>query len=136
MKKNDLIFVVLVGLIYFIILSGVVKTASVEGVSMYPIFQNGYLVFYEKPINVHVGDVIIYVSHAGYVIHEIVIQNGNHYITKGVDPYTNFETDNMLGLEPPNGVSTSQIVGKVVRVDGYYISIPYLGYLSILFSSL
>ena len=136
MKKSDLAFVILVGLIYFLILSGIVRTASVEGVSMYPIFQNGYLVFYEKPVNVHVGNIVIYESHLGYVIHEVVIQKGDHYITKGVDPYTNFETDNMIGLEPPNGITVDQMVGKVVEINGYYITIPYLGYLSILFSSL
>ena len=136
MKKSDLAFVIVVGLIYFLILSGIVRTASVEGVSMYPIFQNGYLVFYEKPINVHVGNIVIYESREGYVIHEVVIQKGDYYVTKGVDPYTNFELDNMIGLEPPNGITVDQMVGKVVEVGGYYITIPYLGYLSILFTSL
>ena len=136
MKKSDLLFVLLVGLVYFVILSGLVKTASVEGVSMYPIFQNGYLVFYQSPTNVHVGDVVIYVSHSGYVIHEVVETHGQFYITKGVDPYTNQETDNVIGLEPAYGLSTGQIVGKAVKVDGQFIAIPYLGYLSIIFNSL
>ncbi len=136
MKKSDVIIVVVVGLIYFLILSGIVKTASVEGVSMYPIFQNGYLVFYEKPTNIQVGDVVIYVSYTGYVIHEVVEKEGTHYITKGVDPYTNLEPDNVIGLEPISGLTSDQIIGKVVSINGYYVTIPYLGYLSILFTSL
>ncbi|MEM0113798.1 MAG: signal peptidase I, partial [Metallosphaera sp.] len=47
----------------------------------------------------------------------------------------NPQPDNQIGLEPAPGIPQNYVVGKVIEVDGYIISIPYLGYLSILISS-
>lgn len=140
MKKSDVILLVLIILIYIVVLSGIVQTASVEGVSMYPVFQNGFLTFYTSPEDISVGNIIIYKSptYGTYVIHRVIKINyfdgENFYVTKGVDNITNPKPDNVIGLEPPYGISQSQVVGKVNEINGVVISIPYLGYISILFS--
>lgn len=140
MKKSDIFLLVVIILIYIVVLSGLVQTASVEGVSMYPIFQNGYLTFYTSPKNINVGDIIIYKSPTfnTYVIHHVVrideINGQTYYVTQGVDHITNPQPDNKIGLEGPYGIAQSQVIGKVAEVNGVVISIPYLGYISILFS--
>jgi len=136
MKKTDVLIILILIFFYGLTLSGTLRTASVEGVSMYPIFQNGYMVFYAKPeLNtIHIGSIIIYNNGKGYVIHEVVSYNNNRYITKGTDPYTNPLPDNQLGIEPPNGITLNDIIGQVFSINGRYIAIPYLGYLSIIFS--
>lgn len=139
MKKSDVILLALIIIIYISVFSGVVQTASVEGVSMYPVFQNGFLTFYTSPKNITVGNIIIYKSELGtYVIHRVVQINYQYhsYVTQGVDPITNPIPDNRIGLEPPYGVPKQFVVGKVLEVHGVIISIPYLGYISILFSLL
>ncbi|MEM3946761.1 MAG: signal peptidase I [Metallosphaera sp.] len=137
MKKSDIALIVLIVLIYIVFYSNIVSSASVEGVSMYPVFQNGALTFYQEPVNVGYHSVIIYKSpqfHT-YVIHRVVRVDGNYYVTQGVDKISNPQPDNQIGLEPAPGIPQNYVVGKVIEVDGYIISIPYLGYLSILISS-
>jgi len=142
MKKSDIFLLVLIVLIYIVVLSGIVQTASVEGVSMYPIFQNGDLTFYSTSHNITVGNIIIYKSPTfnTYVIHRVIkvnyIYGQKYYVTQGVDSITNPQPDNRIGLEPSNGIPQTQVAGKVIEVNGFVISIPYLGYISILFSSL
>jgi signal peptidase len=138
MKKSDLAIIFLIILIYVLMFSNIVQTASVEGVSMYPIFQNGALTFYTSPNNIKIGNIIIYKSpyFNDYVIHRVInIQNGN-YITQGIDKITNPKPDNEIGLEPLNGIPHNLIVGKVLEIDNVTFSIPYLGYISILFSAI
>ncbi|MBB5252603.1 signal peptidase I [Sulfurisphaera ohwakuensis] len=142
MKKSDILLLIVIILIYIVVLSGIVQTASVEGVSMYPIFQNGFLTFYTLPNNIKIGNIIIYKSPTfnTYVIHHVIkinyIDGEKFYVTKGVDNITNPQSDNKIGLEPPQGIPQSQVIGKVAEVNGIVISIPYLGYISILFSLL
>ncbi|MGC9105639.1 MAG: signal peptidase I [Thermoprotei archaeon] len=135
MKKVDLLLLGLLIIFYALVLTGTLKTASVEGVSMYPIFQNGYLVFYSKPTSIHPGTIVIYFNGKNYVIHEVVSVSNGYFITKGVNPYTNNLPDNVLGIGPSNGITLGDIIGQVASVNGnYYFAIPYLGYLSIFFS--
>lgn len=70
------------------------------------------------------------------MIHRVVGETRNTYITQGVDNITNPIPDNRIGLEPINGISKQDVVGRVMEVDGYVISIPYLGYISVIFSSI
>lgn len=141
MKKSDIFLLAIIVLIYVAVLSGIVQTASIEGVSMYPIFQNGDLTFYVTSHKIDVGDIIIYSSPTfnTYVIHRVIainfVNGQNYYVTQGIDNITNPQPDNRIGLEPPYGVSQTRVVGKVVEIHGLVISIPYLGYISILFSS-
>ncbi|AAY80713.1 signal peptidase I [Sulfolobus acidocaldarius] len=137
MKKSDVAIVLVVILIYVVLFSGIVQTASIEGVSMYPVFQNGFLTFYVSPSDISVGNIVIYKSTVGtYVIHQVIHIDGNSYVTKGVDNITNYLPDNKIGLEPQSGIPKTAVIGKVAEVNGFVISIPYLGYISILFSSL
>lgn len=142
MKKSDIFLLIIIVLIYIIVLSGIVQTASVEGVSMYPVFQNGDLTLYSSPAHISVGDIIIYKSPTfnTYVIHHVIevnyINGEKYYVTQGVDHITNPQPDNKIGLEPIYGIPQTQVVGKVAEANGVVISIPYLGYISILFSSL
>ena len=142
MKKSDIFLLAVIVLIYIVVLSGIVQTASVEGVSMYPVFQNGDLTFYTTPHDISVGDIIIYRSPTfnTYVIHHVIainfVDGQKYYVTQGVDNITNPQPDNKIGLESPYGISQTHVVGKVAEINGLVISIPYLGYISILFSSL
>ncbi|BBD72724.1 signal peptidase I [Sulfodiicoccus acidiphilus] len=134
-KKSDIAVIAVLLLIYFLMFTNVLAVASVDGVSMYPIYQNGDLVFYSPPNNVHVGDVIIYRSPytSTYVVHMVVKENGDNYVTKGVDEITNPEPDNVLRLEPVDGIPLSRVQGVTFSIGGYELSIPYLGYLSLIF---
>ncbi|ARM76509.1 signal peptidase I [Acidianus manzaensis] len=136
MKKSDIALIVIIVAIYVLFFTNIITTASVEGVSMYPVFQNGALTFYGPPVNISLHDVIIYRSpeYGIYVIHRVVKIDNAHYVTQGVDKITNPVPDNRIGLEPLEGVPSSNVVGKVTEVDGYIISIPYLGYLAIIAS--
>ncbi len=138
MKKSDIAIIAFIVFIYILFFTNIITTASVEGVSMYPVFQNGSLTFYGPPHNIQYHNVIIYKSleHGIYVIHRVIKIDGNHYVTQGVDNISNPYPDNRIGLEPPQGIPACDVIGKVTEVDGYIISIPYLGYLSILFSYL
>jgi len=138
MKKSDVAVIAAPLLIYFLMFTNLLAVASVDGVSMYPIYQNGNLVFYGPPKNVQVGNVIIYRSpYTGtYVVHMVINSDGQNYITKGVDQITNPAPDNQLRLEPITGIPLSKVQGVTFSIDGYEISIPYLGYLSLLFYKL
>jgi signal peptidase len=109
---------------------------------MYPVFQNGSLTFYTSPHNITIGNIIIYKSPVinAYVIHRVVAKddynNVQHYITQGVDKISNPVPDNKIGLEPPQGVPSTYILGKVDEFHGIIFSIPYLGYISILINSI
>lgn len=136
MKKSEILILSIIIILYALVLTNVVNTASVEGVSMYPIFQNGAITFYIKTHEATVGNIIIFKSPTfnTYVIHRVVIVTPVGYITKGVDPISNPQTDAGM-LEPISGVPPYDVLGKVANISGYVIVIPYLGYISILFSS-
>ncbi len=142
MKKSDIILIILILVIYLLYFSNVISSASVEGVSMYPVFQNGSLTFYTSPHNITVGNIIIYKSSVidAYVIHRVLsVDNYNsqkHFVTQGVDRISNPVPDNKIGLEPPEGIPSKCVLGKVDEFHGIIFSIPYLGYISILINSI
>lgn len=109
---------------------------------MYPIFQNGQITFYIPTNNADVGDIIIYKSPTKYtyVIHRVIqvnnYQGQERYVTQGINPITNPYPDTSVGLEPQGGVPQNYVVGKVVSIGKMSFSIPYLGYLSLLFSQI
>lgn len=136
MKKSDIALIVFIIVVYVLFFTNIVTTASVEGVSMYPVFQNGALTFYGPPVNISYHNIIIYKAFDGaYVIHRVIQIDNNNYITQGVDNITNPLPDNRIGgLEGLNGIPSNYVIGKVTEIDGYIISIPYLGYLAIIAS--
>lgn len=138
MKKSDLALLAFIIVIYVAFFTNIISTASVEGVSMYPVFQNGALTFYQPPTNISYGTIIIYKATNGvYIIHRVIEINQGHYITQGVDNISNPYPDNRNPqLQPPEGVAVNNVIGKVTEINGYVISIPYLGYLSIIASSI
>jgi signal peptidase len=142
MKKSDILIVGFIVLIYVLYFSNIISSASVEGVSMYPTFQNGALTFYTSPHNVSLGNIIIYKSPTvgAYVIHRVVSVNyyngEKYYVTQGVDKISNPKPDNQIGLEPLPGIPSNLVLGKVDEYHGVIFSIPYLGYISILLNSL
>ncbi len=137
MKKSDVVGILIIVGIYLVLFTSAVETASVQGVSMYPILQNGSLTFYKSTHDASYHNVIIYRSTFGfYVIHRVVQVRSDSYVTQGIDNITNPIPDNRIGLEPLGGIPKSDVIGKVIDVDGYVISIPYLGYISVIFSDL
>jgi len=142
MRKSD-IFIFILFLFFLIsIIFNVINIATVQGVSMYPIFQNGQITFYIPTNNADVGDIIIYKSPTKYtyVIHKVIqvnnFQGQERYVTQGVNPITNPYPDTLVGLEPQGGVPQNYVVGKVVNINKLVFSIPYLGYLSLIFSGI
>jgi signal peptidase len=144
MKKSDIILAIIVLLLYALIATNTVNSASIQGLSMYPVFQNGQLTFYIPTHNADIGDIIIYYSpnRGTYVIHQVVQIYGNgdskSYVTKGINPITNPLPDNSpsVQLEPSTGIPQKYVIGVVVNINKVSISIPYVGYLSLLFSTL
>ncbi|MBP1357061.1 MAG: signal peptidase I [Sulfolobus sp.] len=136
MRKSEILVLSFIIILYALVLTNVVNSASVEGVSMYPVFQNGAITFYVKTHVASLGDIIIFRSPTfnTYVIHRVVAVTPVGYITKGVDPISNPQSDAGI-LEPSSGVPPYDVLGKVTNISGYVIMIPYLGYISILFSS-
>jgi signal peptidase len=117
----------------------------VEGTSMLPTLYNGDIVLIHKPPpdQIRVGDIIVYRSLKGnLVIHRVVKINKMPdcnpvcFVTKGDN---NYQPDNMLGLQPREGVSYDQIIGVVVslhmKMNGKTyaapIRIPYLGLITL-----
>ncbi len=137
MKKSDVIGILLIIGIYVLLFTSAVETASVQGVSMYPVLQNGSLTFYKSTHDASYHNVVIYRSPLGfYVIHRVVQVSQDTYVTQGIDNITNPLPDDRIGLEPLGGIPKAEVIGKVIEVDGYVISIPYLGYISVIFSDL
>ncbi|WP_194840463.1 signal peptidase I [Hyperthermus butylicus] len=116
----------------------------VEGSSMLPSLYTGDIVIIHKPSpdKIKIGDIIVYRSLRGnLVIHRVVeVTTAPYckpvcYITKGDN---NLHPDNMIGLEPPKGVSYSEIIGVVITVHvglgeskaKVPVRIPYMGLLS------
>ncbi len=117
----------------------------VEGTSMLPTLYNGDIVVIYKPPpdKIKVGDIIVYRSLKGnLVIHRVVeiVKSPSCkpvcFITRGDN---NYHTDNVIGLEPMQGVSYSDIIGVVLSIHIKYngkvyaapLRIPYLGLITL-----
>ncbi|MEZ0393560.1 MAG: signal peptidase I [Desulfurococcaceae archaeon] len=111
--------------------------AVVEGYSMFPTLMEGdIVVVVQKPAEqIHVGDIIIYRTSGGFIIHRVVgvkvIDGKYFFVTKGdnneIPDFTYFEFANGSLA----GISYERVVGVVLSPFGIPIRIPYLGYLSI-----
>jgi|ECHhosMinimDraft_1075155.scaffolds.fasta_scaffold00218_7 signal peptidase len=139
MRKRDFAFIFLIVLVYLAAFSGILNLATVDGVSMYPVFQNGALTFYSKDSLASTGNVVIYYSpqYGTYIIHRVIrvydLGDERAYVTQGVDKITNPLPDTTSGYEPGYGIPQNYVQGVVIQFDGVMISIPYLGYLSLIF---
>ncbi|MEM2204175.1 MAG: signal peptidase I [Sulfolobales archaeon] len=132
-----LLWIVVIGLLLINIVSAVSGQsyiAVVSGVSMEPILSTGDLVIIipvKDPLEISVGDVVVYKSASGrYIIHRVIniinVGGNTYFITKG---------DNNLVPDPSApglpGIPFESIVGKVVSVGGSVIKIPYIGIISL-----
>jgi signal peptidase len=117
----------------------------VEGTSMLPTLYNGDIVLIYKPPpdKIKIGDIVVYESLRGnLVIHRVIKINYGPgcnpvcFVTKGDN---NYQADNVLGLEPKQGISYDRILGVVfsihAKINGKEyaapLRIPYLGLITI-----
>lgn len=126
--------------------------AVISGRSMVPLFLEGDIVLLYKPPpqNIRVGDVVVYKRcGGGYIIHRVieVIKLGDkyYYRTKGdYNPYDDSKLGQFYEYSPTSvcsdiktpGVPYERIVGVAVEINGAVLKIPYLGYISLMFTSL
>ncbi len=126
--------------------------AVVSGTSMLPLFREGDIVLlYKPPPNeIRVGDVVVYKRcGGGYIIHRVIdvvrIDNRYYYRTKGDNnPYDDSRLRQFYEYSPIKicsdirtpGIPYERIVGVAVEVNGFTFKIPYLGYLSLMFTGI
>ncbi len=126
---NVVIYIaVVVGLVWGlpIALSKLLKTpypmASITSGSMWPVLKTGDLILIQgaKKEDIRIGDVVVWKNVNGFTIHRVVQLTDKILVTKGDG---NFKED-----EP---VKYEDVVGKAVSVNGKYVRIPYLGFVTI-----
>ncbi|MCE4624775.1 MAG: signal peptidase I [Desulfurococcales archaeon] len=117
-----------------LVVTGTVKIAVVEGISMEPTFHTGDMVFLKKtsPDNIKENDIVVYSRGTKYIIHRVIkvvkLPNGDYcYIVKG---------DNNPVPDPPekpckSGIPYTRIVGVVRTLHGIPFKVPYLGGISV-----
>jgi|ECHhosMinimDraft_1075155.scaffolds.fasta_scaffold00051_14 signal peptidase len=129
-RLNVLFFIFLIIIIFGYIFSPI-GLASIAGISMFPTLDNGSIVIFLKGAYAEVGSIIIYRSFSGsYIVHRIITVNQGYIITKGDNnPFPDYSEFNNK-----YGISISRIVGEVISINNFVFQIPYLGYLSLLFS--
>ncbi|MEM1927170.1 MAG: signal peptidase I [Acidilobaceae archaeon] len=141
--KRHLIDIILVLLVvsYLVLRLSGGGLAVVSGRSMEPTLHTGDVVIYVKkdPAELKEGDVVIFVSNRGLVIHRVVekyevgsricfiIQGDNNPVPDIGDPQLCPPLASVPGYERSPGIPEEWIVGKVVDVNGYVIKIPYIG---------
>ncbi len=125
-------FVLLVVLIIFSGLTGhglnLVIIENADPNSMYPTYKQGDLFLLQQPSydRYNLGDVIVYESSNGNIIHRIidivVINNYYYFRVKGDDPITNPAPDKRGGTTL---IPQDKVIGRIV------FHIPQLGFLSL-----
>lgn len=120
-----IIFVLIfVGIVFVIpkVLSLVFNTplpmAAISSNSMWPVLEEGDLVFVKsiEPEDIKIGDVVIYTTEDGFIIHRVVKLRDKTLVTKG-DANVNSDTP----------VEYDKVIGKTVNIGKNPFSIPYLG---------
>ncbi len=86
-KKTILTYILFLGIAILIVSfkMGLFKYESIAIISnsMSPTFTRGDLVIYEKDSPITNQDIIIYQSDDKIIVHRVLTQNNNYYITKG-----------------------------------------------------
>jgi len=124
--------------------------AVVSGTSMLPLFHEGDIVLLYKPSpqDIRVGDVIVYKRcGGGYIIHRVidivVVGDRYYYVTKGDNnPFDDSRLGQFYEYSPLRicsnvrvpGIPYERVVGVAVEVNGMTFKIPYLGYISFMFT--
>jgi signal peptidase len=103
--------------------------AAVTSSSMWPTLKKGDLVILkgvDKPEDLRVGDVIGFeLDDGGFAIHRIVGIEGDLITTKGD---ANSEVDPAISFE--------RVIGRMPKIGGWLVKVPYLGNLGILLGPL
>jgi signal peptidase I len=99
--------------------------ASVTSSSMWPTLKKGDLVFLkgvDKPEDLEVGDIIGFeLDDGGFAIHRVVRVDGDRITTKGD---ANRDEDPAIDFD--------RVIGRVPKIAGRLVKVPYLGNLGIL----
>ncbi len=123
-RENATLIVALLATVIFIfslnyVLRTQVPLAVVSSWSMEPTLHVGDIVIVVGSESYSVGDIVIYESPSGLIVHRIIGIEGNAYVTKGdANPFPD-------SIHPP----PTSIKGKVVFV------IPYIGAIKLAFES-
>jgi signal peptidase I len=103
--------------------------AAVTSSSMWPTLKKGDLIFLQgvdKPEDLKVGDIIGFkLDDGGFAIHRIVRIDGDVITTKGD---ANQEEDPVLYFD--------QVIGRMPKIGGRLVKVPYLGNLGIVLGPL
>jgi signal peptidase I len=103
--------------------------AAVTSSSMWPTLKKGDLIFLkgvDKPEDLKVGDIIGFeLDDGGFAIHRIVDIDGDAITTKGD---ANSEAD--------PSISFDRVIGRMPKIGGRLVKVPYLGNLGILLGPL
>ncbi|MEN2999012.1 MAG: signal peptidase I [Acidilobaceae archaeon] len=112
--------------------------AAVSGGSMEPSLHSGDLVFIIKSDDVRRGDIIVFRSGEGYVIHRVVdvysLDGKKCYVTQG-DNNSFPDLGSQRCAEPGRtyyGIPEDFVVGVVIEFLGLPVKIPYVGSLALL----
>lgn len=76
--------------------------SKIKGTSMYPLLKEGDRIFLQEIDEVQVGDIVVYKINDDYIIHRIIVLEGDSVITQG---------DNSYQPDPP--VKRAQLLAKV-----------------------
>ncbi len=132
--ETGLIIIIFILLIY-VFVSGHVRLAIVEGISMEPLLHTGDVVIIipQKPDEIHPGDIVVYTTGQKYIIHRVIeikkLDGEYCYIVKGDNnPYPDPGFPECYG----KGIPYNAIVGVVEEIHSIPVKIPYIGGISIL----
>jgi signal peptidase I len=99
--------------------------AAVTSSSMWPTLKKGDLVFLkgvDKPEDLKAGDIIGFkLDEGGFAIHRVVDVYGDQITTKGD-----------ANSEPDPSISFEQVIGRMPKIGGRLVKVPYLGNLGLL----
>lgn len=105
--------------VFSLILNAPLLIAYIKSDSMSPTLNKNDLVFiniFDR--NFNEGDIIVFNSNGNWICHRVVKDTADGFITKGD---ANIATDQFSGKQ---AVLDSEIIGKIVSVDGDPINIP------------
>ncbi|MDK2877020.1 MAG: signal peptidase, partial [Archaeoglobaceae archaeon] len=105
--------------VFSLILNAPLLIAYIKSDSMSPTLNKNDLVFiniFDR--NFNEGDIIVFNSNGNWICHRVVKDTADGFITKGD---ANIATDQFSGKQ---AVLDSEIIGKIVSIDGDPINIP------------
>lgn len=93
--------------------------ASVTSASMWPTLKKGDLVILKgvsKAEDIRVGDIIAFEHEEGFAIHRVIQVDGESITTQGD-----------ANRKPDEPITFDDVIGRVPKIAGWLVKIPYLG---------